>query len=306
MSVCFYHFGRGLPDGVVKHACTYGNLGVDVFFVISGFVIPLMLDRVEATRKKILIFFLKRLVRLYPAYLGSSLLLLVLWWISSLIPGFRGHSVEVTFENLFANLFFLCDLLKQPWFIPVSWSLAIEWQYYLVVAPSIPLLCSQNSWVRYFMLSLWIGLSLFPIGKQWLPAYGAVFALGFLSFLRWKGNIFWQTFLVLSLASAWVYGGKFGILAGTVAFLTSWAILAPWSGYGWMKSLGTISYSLYLTHVYIGGRIINLGLRFSEDWLLRTTFFVAALVASIAFAWGLYLLVEKPSHQFSQKIGGKI
>jgi peptidoglycan/LPS O-acetylase OafA/YrhL len=136
LMVCFYHFGRGLPDGSIKDACTYGNLGVDIFFVISGFVIPLWLDRTGGGWGQIPLFLWKRFIRLYPAYLFASLCGLVLWWGSGHFPGFRGEPVGISGTAVFANLFFLCDIVGQPWVVPVSWSLAIEWQFYLAVAVS--------------------------------------------------------------------------------------------------------------------------------------------------------------------------
>lgn len=300
--VCFYHFGRGLPDGFFKEACTYGNLGVDVFFVISGFVIPLWLDRAGCSWSQIPLFLCKRFIRLYPAYLLASFCSLVLWWVSGFVPGFRGEPISISGAGALANLFFLCDIVGQPWAVPVSWSLAIEWQYYLAVAFSFPFLCRSSASWRLVTITLWIVASFMPLGKQWLPAYGGAFAMGFVSFSHWKGDLSRNAFLFLSLLAGLAHGVQFGVASGLIGVCTASGMLVPWRGPSWLRFLGEISYSLYLTHVLIGGRVINFSLRFPEEWTTRSAFFLAALAASILFAWGFYKIVEKPSHLASQKI----
>ena len=305
LSVCFYHFGRGLPDGFFKEACTFGNLGVDVFFVISGFVIPLWLDRAGGSWGDIPLFLWKRFIRLYPAFLFASLCSLGLWWGSGLIPGFRGEPVGISGTGALANLFFLCDIVGQPWIVPVSWSLAIEWQYYLAAAVSFFFLCRSTPAWRLVTIVLWILASFIPLGKQWLPAYGGVFALGFVSFLHWKGELSRKAFLLLALLAGAAHGAQFGAAAGFIGVSAALGMLVPWRGPASLRFLGEISYSLYLTHVLIGGRVINLGLRFPEEWPTRSLFFFTALAGSIFFAWGFYKIVEKPSHLASQKIKAK-
>lgn len=303
MAVCFYHFGRGLPDGFLKLACSYGNLGVDIFFVISGFVIPLALNRTGGKWRGIPLFLWKRFIRLYPAYFFASFLCFALWWASRYVPNFRGDFAEIGMKGILANLFFLCDIVKLPWVIPVSWSLAIEWQYYLIVAICFPFLNSRISWVRLLTVCLWIGLVGLPIGRPWLPAYGSLFALGLLSYLRWRNEISTWVFLLLTFLAAICHGAGFGVAHGLAALLATHAVLLPWGGYKWTRALGKISYSLYLTHVFVGGRIINLSFRFHEGWIVRGSFFIGALTASLLFSWFFYKMIENPSHLASQRLG---
>jgi len=303
LGVCLYHFGRGLPDGILKQVCSHGNLGVDVFFVISGFVIPLWLDRTGGGLKQIPAFLLKRFVRLYPAYFAACTMILAFWWISSLVPGYRGKEFGIEGAAISANILFLCDIVKMPWVIPVSWSLAIEWQYYILVPFAYLMLKSQCALIRNTAVVLWIGMSFLPFERQWLTAYGSIFALGFLSYLRWKNCITFFSYTIMAVCAASVYGMRFGIAPATTAALGSVAILMPFGGFRWMKSLGQISYSLYLTHVFVGGRITNFGLRFEDNLLTRGSFLIASILSSILFAWFFFQWVEKPSHRGSQNIG---
>lgn len=66
--------------------------------------------------------------------------------------------------------------------------------------------------------------------------------------------------------------------------------------------LGKISFSLYLLHVPIGGRIINLGGRYANtSWKVWGVLLVALIVTLIA-SWIFYKLVEYPSQKLSKRI----
>ena len=65
--------------------------------------------------------------------------------------------------------------------------------------------------------------------------------------------------------------------------------------------LGAISYSLYLLHVRIGGRIINLATRLPES-ALTTVATVAAVVASVGSAYLLWRFIERPAMAYAQRI----
>lgn len=60
-----------------SHRFKYGYLGVDVFFVISGFLMATLLDRQRPTKLAILNFYFRRLKRILPLYLTTILVILV-------------------------------------------------------------------------------------------------------------------------------------------------------------------------------------------------------------------------------------
>jgi peptidoglycan/LPS O-acetylase OafA/YrhL len=113
----------------------YGYLGVEFFFIISGFVIAFTLHRTEG----ILIFWKKRMVRLFPAMLFCSLITLVVVRSldnESLFPA--GHSVL----NFFVSLSFLSPALinhclpslKADYLTGAYWSLWPEVQFYFIAS----------------------------------------------------------------------------------------------------------------------------------------------------------------------------
>jgi peptidoglycan/LPS O-acetylase OafA/YrhL len=115
--------------------------------VISGFVIPYSLSR----RKYLfpddaLSFFIRRLVRLEPAYLCSIVLAVGLWALSALIPGSNAILPPIgIFRSMALQIAYLAPWFHVPWILPVYWSLAIEIQYYLFMILLSPLLLSQKS-----------------------------------------------------------------------------------------------------------------------------------------------------------------
>jgi peptidoglycan/LPS O-acetylase OafA/YrhL len=134
LAVTWFHFTNGnaafLPPGILKLSGVYGWLGVEIFFVISGFIIPYSMWRGHfRLQSDWLTFFKKRVVRIYPAYLLTIALIVFLWHLSSLTPGFGGEIPKFLAGDLISHLFFLNGLLGKEWLNPVFWTLAIEFQY---------------------------------------------------------------------------------------------------------------------------------------------------------------------------------
>ncbi len=88
--VMWFHFTFALPDGVLRASGLYGYLGVEVFFVISGFIIPYSMDRPYRFAKDGLAFIGRRILRLEPPYLMSVLLILCVPYIVCFTLWFDG------------------------------------------------------------------------------------------------------------------------------------------------------------------------------------------------------------------------
>lgn len=123
----------GLPSGATATFAAgfhlYGNFGVELFFVLSGYLIYGTLVR---RRPAFLTFMARRLVRLYPAFLvvfGLALLATVLF-IPSRIPSGMGPATVY----LAANVFFVAGLVPMVRIIDVAWSLSYEMFFYLASA----------------------------------------------------------------------------------------------------------------------------------------------------------------------------
>ncbi len=116
-----------------------GNAGVDVFFVLSGFLITALLLQESQTRGRIKLgaFYMRRALRLYPALIVGVLLAVCLAWAKVPVFGASSTSLEATLEGTPFALFYTMNIARAAgWayggFLGHTWSLAIEEQFYLI------------------------------------------------------------------------------------------------------------------------------------------------------------------------------
>jgi peptidoglycan/LPS O-acetylase OafA/YrhL len=120
----------------------YGFRGVDIFFVISGFIISHILMKEHKARDSINLknFYLRRALRLLPAYYVS----LVLYGLLDPAP----------IENVWANLLYVNNFLPiEQQFMGWAWSLAIEEQFYIVFPIALILLMRIDARYRLPLLA---------------------------------------------------------------------------------------------------------------------------------------------------------
>lgn len=307
LSVCWFHLTNGnaqfLPDGWLKASGRHGWLGVDVFFVISGFILPYAMDaRGYVLRHDIGRFILKRVVRLDPPYLAAVALTLVLGVVSTAMPGYRGAPMTATMGQVLAHVGYLNQLLGLPWLSPVFWSLAIEFQFYIAIAILFPVLASASARTRTAgLVGVW-AVAMVGGPSAWVVAYLGMFGCGMAVFARYRGFIGWPAFFVLLTAMAGAVWRTQGVEQAIVSFATSIVIVSGRGG-SWIGSqLGALSYSLYLVHVPIGGRVVNFGTRLADTRTTELVVLCVALAASLAAAVALHRLVEEPARRWSASI----
>lgn len=305
LAVCFFHFRREsiTSTGAVSSLSSYGYLGVDVFFVISGFVIPLMLFKMKFRLADSGSFLLSRFLRLYPAYAAAGVLAIALWFLSSWIPGFRGESPSISFSGLLSNSLLICGFTGDDWIIPVFWTLAIEAQYYLIIAVSFPLLANESKRIRYGVLVAWVVAPLLAGVGPTVFTWSALFAVGILCYLKANRMIgtlgFWIFFSAAFLAHALTTGP---ISAATGASTGLVILYFPEVRSRILIWIGSISYSLYLLHTAVGGRVMNLAVRLPDTPIIQGVALLLAVVLAITASAIFFRLIERPSHKFSRSV----
>jgi peptidoglycan/LPS O-acetylase OafA/YrhL len=309
LAVMWFHFTNGnaafLLPGALEQSGAYGWLGVEIFFVISGFIIPYSMWRSHFKLKTHwLTFFKKRVARLYPAYLLAIALIVFLWYLSTLTPGFKGEAPQIFAADLISHLLFLNSLLGKEWLNPAFWTLAIEVQYYLLIVLIYASVSAPKILIRlipYFLLccAAFAFRGNAAIFFHWSPLY----CMGILTFQRFVLNIgLLEYVLILGLlyALTWL---KLGWLIAVVGIVTALVItFAKIPKSSFITYLASISYSLYLIHSPIGGRVINLSLRLADNLLVKIFALALASALSILTATLIYQFVEKPAQKWSQKI----
>ena len=120
-------------------------------------------------------------------------------------------------------------------------------------------------------------------------------ALGIFTFIKFIGLTSVRVyFILLPILFAVILAslGAENAVAGLIASLAI-AFLRP-SRLAHLAFLGTISYSLYLVHVPLGGRIVNLGARFAYNEATQVLVLAVAVAISIATAYLMYRFVARP------------
>lgn len=266
--------------------------GVPLFFLISGFVIPMTMeaafgrarDRIGAAgslaepwvrwRRVALpavhAFVAARIARLYPAFIVASV---VIWLVvtGSRLPG-RGVSVEA----LTAHLTFVPRVIGYPFVDPVFWTLQTELLFYALVA--LVAAVGLRRWLIH-ILGVLVILDAFGLGPN---ARWHMFLIGAVIHDAWRrgrSGASWAGFSVahgvlLLIAAARVVvdrtaAGDFRLLparlwgepaalllsAGVIAIITRRRL--PLLEHPWLVYLGSLSYGLYLVHQNIGYAVMH-------------------------------------------------
>jgi peptidoglycan/LPS O-acetylase OafA/YrhL len=301
--VMWFHFTYLLPDGVLRASGLYGYLGVETFFVISGFIIPYSMDlRHYRLGRDSFTFIGRRIIRLEPPYVISVLLILCLPYLAGLTPWFAGGMTAHDVYRAALHLFYLVPWAGEDWFSTVYWSLAIEFQYYFLVLAAAPvLLYWKNLWPQraFFLVVMAAG---YASGESRLVfMYLPVFGFGFLQFLFMRrGMVLWEcvSWAVAFAAVTYTQDGTW-MIGAIIALI---ALNAPWPARSApLFFLGTISYSVYLLHGAIGFSVDNiLGLVAETP---PTLALLVKITATLALATLFWWLIERPSTLLSKKFG---
>jgi peptidoglycan/LPS O-acetylase OafA/YrhL len=130
--VCWFHITmRGLIDvnPVLGAIGTPGHVGVPMFFVISGFVVPYSLYRGRYKLSNFGRFMAKRIVRLDPPYLVAIALAVAIPYFTSRSALHRGAIYHPDWMQVLAHLGYANAFIGFPWLVGGFWSLAIGFQY---------------------------------------------------------------------------------------------------------------------------------------------------------------------------------
>jgi peptidoglycan/LPS O-acetylase OafA/YrhL len=301
----------------------WGGLGVQLFFVISGYLIPALLSRRPAPYWP---YLKRRLRRIYPlAWVTISLacVLRLLVGMPVALDPVTGHA----WLEALLNLLLLPGVFTFERIYEVTWTLSYELFFYILCPPFTYFLtrCSSRAYLRIMLLLIFMLL----IGTL-LPSHNAIcyFLVGYIAFEMTSYSAsqkisFWLNilavtaaplvlFLYMVNASGWFprqFAGEAGFLiwlgplgSAFLCLVCSATVfkgrLASYISRPLLSRIGTISYSLYLTHVFAIGIYFAVHDRIAGGAPIGTVsyFFGLAVVTllSLALAYLSYLMVERP------------
>ena len=290
-----------------------GAIGVDIFFVISGFVMAMSTAKLPADYTMHFydawIFLKRRLIRIAPLYWFYTILKTGLVLI---LPSLALRS-SIDIDHLFASLLFIP--VTSPWgliqpILPVGWTLNFEMLFYVVFSIGIALGTARikfcffvflliffaaqffpesivlkfygESLIFEFILGMgiaYIYINYFPVSPK-IGVFTAIIGIVFLLIINWNDSF--------NKFSTWE------ISAGFIVLFAVW--LEPWiSRFRFsskMSFLGDSSYSIYLSHTFIVplGVLILKKLGFQESLLIIP-------IVSLAVIFGgclSYVFIELP------------
>jgi peptidoglycan/LPS O-acetylase OafA/YrhL len=321
LMVILYHMRIGSVDA--------GYLGVDVFFVISGYLITtLVATGIEKGNFTLGSFYFRRAKRLLPAAYVTVLVTALLspWFLDR--EELHDFALQVVGAITFtANIF----LWQQTGYFDAPsdlkpllhvWSLSLEEQYYMLL-PATLLLLPKRLWLRAVLfamvasLGLWVvGGSIKPVAtfyllpsRAWellIGSAGALFVLrrsveeiGSSFVVR---NSFFACLILLLVLPMFPLASRFpGMGAVLICFATVVVILRHHDRLEnaritkLLAWVGDFSYSLYLVHWPIVALLKNAWVGSDAGLPLHLRFM--ALVLAFAAAYPLYRLVERPIHR---------
>ena len=316
-----------LPD-FFSLVFAHGYTGVDIFFVISGFVIALS-NRVPVVNAKyILNFAFRRSIRLDPPYWVALATEILLIYISARIyPELKRNYPSL--HQLGWHLLYMQNVMGYENIVAVYWTLCLEVQFYLVYIFVLGLfgkfagfsVVRDDGGPNYWLIIPFYLITVYSIlcSLNWVPQpyHGSFLTHWFEFFLgvvicwcifdQLTSRYFWAYILLISctLLVKWNIGVAVGIVTAVFIYIVG-SLKKYDSVLAWRPLLyfGSISYSLYLIHGSTGRRLILLGknliggpLNMFESIIL----FLSGILVSIVAAHLLYTYVERISVVFSKR-----
>tara|TARA_A100001234_G_C12609398_1_gene378706 strand:- start:127 stop:1209 length:1083 start_codon:yes stop_codon:yes gene_type:complete len=281
LSVCAVHF----TYDSFFHKYFAQGLFVQLFFTLSGFVIAYNYYNTLINFKDLSIFMLKRFKRLYPLHLFFLILFLLIELVKYiLISNFDISSNNQPFEtntvkNFFLNLFFIQHFDNQNSFNGPSWSISVEMMLYLSFGLILLLLIKKNLFLSLnfiYLIFFIIFLNATYGDTKSITAYYSgmySFCIGYLfyilyekrkisSFLKSKNyfDILFYFFLSIFLLEIfyfhflkqdYLYSIAFGLMIYYSCFLDNNFFLFKFVFNRFFVFLGKISYSIYMSHLFV-------------------------------------------------------
>ena len=263
-----------------------GAYGVDIFFVLSGFVISTVykIENITLNIRKYRGFLINRIARIYPNYLFCFILLFVMIYVDRLIGNHISGSKHVTnsMDYPLSGVVWHISMLQAWPFVPAkwdnwntpAWSVSAEWFAYLFIFPLSVWMSAKSAIRKHSALAVMVLLSFFIVFSHtaFVSTHGLYFILQvsseylagcfvYLYYLRNKDAIVKYStcldfvvlmFLVVIWFSAKLTFSSYFILFSIpllISFLTQEnSIFARLLATPLICYLGRISYALYLVH----------------------------------------------------------
>jgi exopolysaccharide production protein ExoZ len=313
MMVVWVHSVFIIPGAAERLGAPYfGGSGVDLFFVISGFIMVVTTSRTEFTPQK---FFLLRIIRVVPLYWLATLA-----WIAykAFQHSFRGLTPAAIAQSLLFIPYISPEFPPGVWPILANgWTLNYEMFFYALFALSLaaptrirlPALCVTL--VSLVVIGRVFGPFALALASNYSSPYLLEFVAGIILAQSWlrgppRDSLPQSLFLIVfgfyclgSLGSQLpVLGGAFLIVAGCLHPKICAIQNRP------LLELGNASYSIYLTHQFVLEALAWSWMRVFPliTWTSSVFFTALALILCALAGWLCYRFIERPLTSHLRKL----
>lgn len=290
----------------------YGYLGVQLFFLISGFVILM-----SAASGSVRSFIVSRVIRLYPAFWAACTItyLVCITW--------GGPVYAASFKQYLINMTMVSDYLHTPAIDGVYWSLSLEIRFYALI--TILLLIRQIHRAELFLL-IWLAatfaLEWHPIGKLrflLISDYATFFIGGATIYMVWsKGMTPLRALMILCSLILGImqsikgmedicryYHTEMNPVITALLVISFYAIMllvalrktGALAAMRWVTA-GALTYPLYLLHQNIGYIIFNHAYPSTNIHLV----FWGTIALMLIGAWLIHKLIEQKAAPLLKRV----
>ncbi|WP_432827061.1 acyltransferase family protein [Dactylosporangium sp. CA-092794] len=299
--------------GLLYKFATYGYLGVQLFFMISGFVICM-----SSWDRSLRDFFISRTVRLFPMYWVAIVISTIVVRLNKPLADATTviHGPK-TLSDLLVNFTMAQDAFGVPSVDAVYWTLWAELRFYLLFAIVVAMGLTYKRVLAFCML--WMVAGIFTYGmtdNPWVqliiqPAYMPYFVAGVLLYLVHRFGstpLLWGLVGVCLLIAQhqvlldtrhfnqflpadmqWIFSAALlcAFFAAVSAVALGWLSWARWK---WLTVAGAMTYPLYLLHQDIG--VITI--RTLKGKVAAWPLLFAAIAGLLVLAYLCHRLIERP------------
>jgi peptidoglycan/LPS O-acetylase OafA/YrhL len=338
LAVLYGHLFEGFAINIPHYLtlCNYlvsGQFAVGLFFLISGFVIPLSLEKLDSKT-----FLIQRFFRLYPCLFFMMLVIGCFYLIAPHLNWATwGILVPISKLELLSNFLLMPDLIFAPLVVPVMWTLFLEIKFYLLTA-GVKSLVGLHAH-RFLITSISILLLFFIVFRLYahyeglsclsqvlrrnacILTYmyiGTVFYFWYKNQLTFKQFIFWGIFLfTLSMTFAsshhifaladdplkkFIFTRRqevFSLTSALLFFISIYYYRNKLAYSSLLNFIADISYPLYLVHQLVKIPIL-IDFFSPKNELLHFEYFVIWTFLAVGLAYLLHKYVEMPFNRYGK------
>jgi len=306
ISVAMFHFinhsvGEKLlvQNDTIRSISEYGAQGVELFFIISGFIIPYALFNGKYHLTDFFRYIAKRFIRLFPPYIATIFAIHLVGFI--LCKLIWKIDFDIHWKQMAANILFLADFFPTiDWINPIFITLKVEVQFYILIGLFFPFFIKNKTFL-YCSIFIFIAIGIITQNHYTVFSNSPYFFIGLMSFFiyskGWKAEYITALIFIFIILALYYLPEDF-----IVALLGVALLLGLPNNFKPLQFTGKISYSLYLIHGLIGGWFLyftsDFNLWKNYNWVMIFLAFLLSWFGAFVF----YLCIEKPCLKISGRI----